>query len=80
MNNEQTAAKKGPKRAVIAPEARLLVGREDAAAMLSISPRAVDYLVANKRLRSRRIGARVLIPVSELRRFSSNDHPEGLAS
>ena len=48
--------------------------------MLSISPRAVDYLVANKKLRSRRIGARVLIPISELRRFSRDDHPEALAS
>ena len=80
MNNEQTAVRKGPKRAAIAPDARLLVGREDAAAMLSISPRAVDYLVASKRLQSRRIGARVLIPVSELRRFSRDDHPEALAS
>jgi excisionase family DNA binding protein len=79
MSNEQVV-KKGPKRAAIAPDARLLVGREDAAEMLSISSRVVDYLVANKKLRSRRIGARVLIPVSELRRFSRNDHPEALAS
>lgn len=80
MSNEQAVVKKGPKRAAIAPDARLLVGRQDAAAMLSISPRAVDYLVANKKLRSRRIGARVLIPISELRRFSRDDHPEALAS
>ena len=50
MSNEQAVVKKGPKRAAIAPDARLLVGRQDAAAMLSISPRAVDYLVANKKL------------------------------
>ena len=46
--------------------------------MLSISPRAIDYLVANKRLASRRIGSRVLIPTSDLRRFSRSDHPQPL--
>jgi excisionase family DNA binding protein len=47
--------------------------------MLSISERAVDYLVANKQLRARRIGSRVLIPTSDLKRYSSADHPERLA-
>ncbi len=47
--------------------------------MLSISARALDYLVANKQLATRRIGTRVLIPVAELRRFSKGDHPERLA-
>jgi hypothetical protein len=40
--------------------------------------RALDYLVANKQLVIRRIGTRVLIPVSELRKFSRADHPERL--
>ncbi len=47
--------------------------------MLSISRRALDYLVANKQLAARRIGARVLIPVFDLRRFSRTNHPERLA-
>jgi hypothetical protein len=50
----------------------------EAAGMLSISCRALDYLVANKQLFIRRIGTRVLIPLSELRRFSRSDHPERL--
>jgi len=63
----------------MSPDEKLLVGREEAAEMLSISRRALDYLVANKQLITRRIGARVLIPVSDLRRFSRMSHPERLA-
>ncbi len=69
---------KKPSRITMSPEAKILVGRDEAAEMLSISSRALDYLVANKQLIIRRIGTRVLIPVSELRRFSRSDHPERL--
>jgi len=60
-------------------EARLLVGREEAAEILSISVRGVDYLIAAKRLSTRRIGARVLIPIEDVRRFARADHPERMA-
>ena len=70
--------RKGPGRAAISPDDKILVGRAEAAGMLSISCRALDYLVANKQLVIRRIGTRVLIPVAELRRFSRSDHPERL--
>jgi excisionase family DNA binding protein len=60
-------------------DSRLLVSRHEAAQRLSISERALDYLVANKQLSTRRIGSRVLIAVSELRRFIRQDHPESLA-
>ncbi len=70
--------RKGPGTATLSPDEKLLVGRAEAAGMLSISCRALDYLVANKQLIIRRIGTRVLIPVSELRRFSRSDHPERL--
>jgi excisionase family DNA binding protein len=56
-----------------------LVVRQEAAELLSISQRALDYLVANKQLQVRRIGTRVLIPRSELYRFVRGDHPERLA-
>lgn len=69
---------KGPDRAMISPDDKILVGRIEAAGMLSISCRAPDYLVANKQLLIRRIGTRVLFPVLELRRFSRSDHPERL--
>jgi hypothetical protein len=70
--------RKRPGRAAISPDDKILVGRAEAAGMLSISCRALDYLVANKQLLIRRIGTRVLIPVAELRRFSRSDHPEHL--
>lgn len=53
---------------------KLLYTRHDAAYQLSISVRAVDYLIANKRLQVRRIGSRILIPHGELRRFARADH------
>jgi excisionase family DNA binding protein len=80
MANENVTEKKRPGRVTLSPEEKFLVGRIEAADMLSISRRALDYLVANKLLTARRIGARVLIPVADLRRFSRADHPARLAS
>ena len=71
--------RKRPGRVTIAQDEKLLVGRHEAAEMLSISRRALDYLVANKQLAVRHIGARVLIQVADLRRFSRGDHPQRLA-
>ncbi len=75
----EISEQKNPGRVAISSEEKLLVGRLEAAELLSISARALDYLVANKQLATRRIGTRVLIPVAELRRFSKGDHPERLA-
>jgi hypothetical protein len=72
--------KKPPQRVTLAPENKILVSRSEAAQMLSISPRALDYLVADRRLPTRRIGARVLILVADLRKYARGDHPERLAS
>jgi excisionase family DNA binding protein len=71
--------KKPAASALLSSSQRLLVGRKEAAHLLSISARAVDYLVANKQLATRRIGSRVLIPVSDLQRFVRADHPHRLA-
>jgi excisionase family DNA binding protein len=51
-----------------------------AAQILSISQRALDYLIATRRLPIRRIGGRVLIPVSELRKYARTDHPERIVA
>ena len=75
----QVLQRKRPGRVTMAPEEKLLVGREEAAEMLSISRRSLDYLLAQKQLTFRRIGSRVLIPVADLRRFSRADHPQRLA-
>jgi excisionase family DNA binding protein len=59
-------------------EDKLLLSRQEAAALLSISQRSLDYLIANKVLTVRRIGSRVLIPVQDLQRFARADHPQRL--
>jgi excisionase family DNA binding protein len=80
MSEGLQPAKKGPARAELSVDDKLLVSRQEAAAVLSINQRALDYLVANKHLQIRRIGSRVLIPRSELLRFARSDHPEPIAS
>jgi hypothetical protein len=78
MTGINVTDRKGPGRVALSPDETLLVRRAEAAGMLSISCRALDHVVANKQLIIRRIGTRVLIPVSELRRFCRSDHPERL--
>ena len=80
MEDTLALRKKPPMRADDDPQGRLLVGRKDAAKMLSISERSVDYLLANQQLHARRIGSRVLIAVSELERYARADHPRRVAS
>jgi len=73
--------KRKPLAKVAVPlDANLLVGRKEAAARLSLSVRSVDYLMANRQLKFKRIGGRVLIAVPELERFAQIDHPERIAS
>jgi excisionase family DNA binding protein len=55
---------------------KLLYSREDAAAALSISIRSVDYLIAERKLSTRRIGRKILIPAGDIKRFARADHPE----
>jgi excisionase family DNA binding protein len=71
--------RKPPGNEKVTPHAKLLVSREQAAEILSISVRSVDYLLANRQLSFRRIGTRTLIPVAELQRFARMDHPERIA-
>jgi excisionase family DNA binding protein len=59
---------------------KLLYDRRSAAEQLSISIRSLDYLVANKKLATRRIGKKVLIPRAELVRFARADHYESVAA
>ena len=80
MLDPLTLHKKPPTRAGDGTKNCLLVGRKDAARMLSISERSLDYLLANQQLHARRIGSRVLIAVSELEHYARTDHPQRVAS
>lgn len=53
---------------------RLLYDRKTAAIQLSISVRALDYLIAQGKFNTRRIGKKVLIPHADLVRFAKADH------
>ena len=53
---------------------KLLYDRKSAAYALSISVRKLDYAIANKEINVRRIGGKVLIAASELKRYASADH------
>lgn len=55
---------------------KLLYTRLEAAFSLGCSVRSVDYYIASKRLATRRLGKRVMIPYSELVRFARADHFE----
>jgi integrase len=51
---------------------RLLYSRKAAAEALSISIRSLDYLLSEKKFRTRRIGRKVLIPRAELVKFAQS--------
>ena len=57
-----------------APVERLLYGRKEAAVALSISPRAVDYELAQGAFETRRYGSRVLITARSLKQWANANH------
>ncbi len=71
--------RKAPASVAVAPMDKLLISQEEAAQLLSISKRSVEYLVATRQLSTRRIGTRALIPIEDVRRFARSDHPERIA-
>jgi hypothetical protein len=59
---------------------KLLYSRRDTAEALSLSIRSVDYLITTGRLTARRVGGKILIPASAVRRFAREDHPDSVRS
>jgi hypothetical protein len=55
---------------------RLLYPQAEAAILLGISERSIDYLISAGRLKTVRIVKRNLVPADELRRFVRADRPE----
>jgi len=56
------------------PPQKILYGKREAAYLLSISVRKLDYLIAQKQMIVRKIGTKVLIPKSALIEFARGDH------
>ena len=57
------------------PTERLLYSKVEAAKLLSISVRSLEYLIAAGMIRVVRKGRRVLLPRSEILRLGHLDHP-----
>lgn len=60
------------------PGNRLLVGKADAARLLSVSVRTLEMLVATDQLTVRRIGRRTLVSVDSLRAYANRLQATGL--
>jgi excisionase family DNA binding protein len=55
---------------------QILLNRKEAARLLSVSLRSLDYLIQRRELPARRVGRRVLIPRRALEQFAQRDHPK----
>jgi excisionase family DNA binding protein len=80
MESEFNSRPSTPKKPPLSANEKLLLSRIEAAQVLSISPRALDYLISAQRLPTRRIGGRVLIPLADLRKFARGDHAERIVA
>lgn len=58
----------------------LLYDRKSAAHMLGISLRAIAYLIAGGKIKTRRIGSRVLVPAAEIQGVARTDMPMSVVS
>ena len=56
------------------PPPRMLYGRNEAAYLLCLSTRSLDYLIGKKELAVRRVGRKILVPHNELLKFARKDH------
>jgi len=56
---------------------KLRFTREEAARMLSMSLRSLDYRVSNQEIEVKRDGKRVYITVAALRQYAQRDHHTG---
>jgi excisionase family DNA binding protein len=58
----------------LASSEKLAVSTQEAAQMLSVSPRTIRNYIAAKLLQARKIGRRTVIPVGSLEAFLRRDH------
>ena len=56
------------------PPPRMLHSRNEAAYLLCLSTRSLDYLIGKKELAVRRVGRKILVPHNELLKFARKDH------
>lgn len=56
----------------------ILISKASAAGMLGISVRSIDYLIAGKKLETKRLGRRVLVVFTSLKRLGQIGNVEPL--
>ena len=56
------------------PTQKVLYTKREAAQLLSISLRSLDYLIFSQQLPARRIGRRVLVHRDSIEQFARRDH------
>jgi excisionase family DNA binding protein len=56
------------------PFEKILYTKREAAQLLSISVRSLDYLIFNQQIPTRRVGRRVLVHRDAIERFARRDH------
>jgi hypothetical protein len=59
---------------------RMLYDRKEAARQISVSIRSLDYLIAGKKLETRRIGKKVLVTHASLKRYAAGNHYDAITS
>ncbi len=58
----------------MSPSQKVLYTKREAAQLLSISLRSLDYLIVSQQLPARRIGRRVLVHRDSIEQFARLDH------
>ncbi|MGH9508973.1 MAG: helix-turn-helix domain-containing protein [Terriglobales bacterium] len=74
MDEDLNTHQQDPKIALCFRSEKLLLSKREAAHLLSVSSRTIDYLIARQQLPIRRIGRRTLIPKRALELFARRDH------
>jgi excisionase family DNA binding protein len=54
---------------------KVLLSRKESSTLTGLSVRTIAKLLASSELRSIRVGRRRLIPLTELEKFTTRDHP-----
>ena len=55
----------------VIPFEKFFCSRKEAASALAVSVRKIDYLISEQKLRTRRIGRRVVIPAEDVKRLAA---------
>lgn len=76
VTSQAQVPERTPETHVIPPSEKLMFGKRDAAALLSIGVRTLDRLIASGRIRHKRVGKKILISRTEIEKFAKGGDVE----